>query len=281
MLRTGAWSLAVCGLVALAGCEKNANADVNRAIDGVNVIDQNNLNELMLTVADPEEGVAHFERALAKQPERVDLKRGLARSLVRARRAEAALPVWREIVASPEATDDDRLGFADALVRTGAWEEARAELDRIPPTYETYERYRLEAMVADARQDWRRAESFYATAAELASQPAGLLNNWGYSRLMREDYNGAEKLFIEALQHDPGIFTAKNNLAIARAGQRNYSLPVIEMTQTERAQLLHTLALGAIKQGDVQTGRVLLRDAVETHPQHFEAAARSLAALEG
>jgi hypothetical protein len=52
------------------------------------------------------------------------------------------------------------------------------------------------------------------------------------------------------------------------------------MDQTERAQLLHTLALSAIKQGDVSTGKGLLRDAIDTHPQHFEAAVRSLEALE-
>ena len=52
------------------------------------------------------------------------------------------------------------------------------------------------------------------------------------------------------------------------------------MDQTERAQLLHTLGLTAVKQGDVQTGKGLLREAIETHPQHFEAAVRSLRALE-
>jgi hypothetical protein len=53
------------------------------------------------------------------------------------------------------------------------------------------------------------------------------------------------------------------------------------MSQAERAELLYTLGLTAVKQGDVTTGRQLLAQAVETHPQHFEAAARSLAALEG
>jgi len=53
------------------------------------------------------------------------------------------------------------------------------------------------------------------------------------------------------------------------------------MTQTEKAQLLYTLALSAIKQGDVSTGRALLVDSIETHPQHFDAAVRSLEALEG
>jgi hypothetical protein len=52
------------------------------------------------------------------------------------------------------------------------------------------------------------------------------------------------------------------------------------MTQIERAQLLHTMALTAIKQGDVQIGKGLLQEAINTHPQYFEAAERSLAALD-
>jgi uncharacterized protein HemY len=51
------------------------------------------------------------------------------------------------------------------------------------------------------------------------------------------------------------------------------------MTQAERAQLLYTLGLAAIKQNDVNIGRGLLEDAVETSPTHFEEAARALEAL--
>lgn len=52
------------------------------------------------------------------------------------------------------------------------------------------------------------------------------------------------------------------------------------MTQIERAQLMHTMALTAIKQNDIQIGKSLLADAIDTHPQFFEAAVRSLEALE-
>mgnify|MGYP000176568809 len=52
------------------------------------------------------------------------------------------------------------------------------------------------------------------------------------------------------------------------------------MKQTERAQLLYTLGLSAVKQGDVETGKALLREAIDTHPQHYEDAVRSLRALE-
>jgi len=274
--------LALClgGTVALSACQRNSDAEVQRALKGVNVIDESNLNDIMLTVGDPEEAVSYFRRTLDANPGRADLQRGLAKSLIRANRPTEAVVVWSDLASGPEGTPQDRVALADALIRTNDWPRAEAELNQIPPTHETYERYRLEAMVADSKKDWKKADSFYEIAAGLTTTPAGVLNNWGYSKLSRADYAGAEKLFVEALTYDTGLFTSKNNLILARGAQRKYDMPVIPMTQTERAQLLHTLALTAIKQGDVAVGKQLLQQAVDTHPQHFEAAANSLAALE-
>ena len=154
-------------------------------------------------------------------------------------------------------------------------------MDRIPQTFDTFKGYRLEAIVADSERDWARADSFYEIAAGLTNRPAAVLNNWGYSKLTRGDMPEAERLFVQAIEYDQTLFTAKNNLILARGAQRNYQIPPVPMTQIERAQLLHTLALSAIKQGDVETGKALLRDAIETHPQHFDAAVRSLRTLEG
>jgi Tfp pilus assembly protein PilF len=275
--------LALClgGTAVLAGCGGTSDADVQRAIKDVNVIDESNLNDIMLTVGDPEEAVAYFQGALAKDPGRVDLMRGLAKSLVRANKPTEAAQVWEKVATSPEATPDDKVMHADALIRSNQWDKAKAVLNTIPPTHETYDRYRLEAMVADSEKNWKKADSFYEIAAGLTTKPAGVLNNWGFSKLTRGDNAGAEKLFIEALKYDPRMFTAKNNLVLARAAQRKYDLPVVEMTQTERAELLYTAALAAIKQGDVSVGKGLLQSAIDTHPQHFEAASRSLAALDG
>lgn len=274
--------IALClgGALVLSACERSTEAEVERALKSVNVIDETNLNDVMLTSADPREAVNYFQTASAANPERLDLKRGLGKSLVRARRPVEAVTVWSEIVQSDEATNEDRVDYADALIRAGEWDRAEQELNAIPPTFETYDRYRLEAMVADSNRDWERADSFYETALGLTTRPSGVLNNWGYSKLTRGDFGEAERLFAEAITHDRSLFTAKNNLVLARGARRNYELPVLEMTQTERAQLLHTLALSAIKQGDVAIGKGLLREAIDTHPQHFEAAARSLRALE-
>ena len=275
------FSLGLSASLALSACGDTASNKVDRAFRDVNVVDESNMNDIMLTVADPNEAVTYFQRTLGEHPERIDLMRGLARSLIRAKRATEAVPVWARVTAHPEATNEDRVDYAEALIRNGDWSRADAELDKVPPTYETFKRYRLEAMVADAGKDWKKADSFYETAIGLTTRPGGVMNNWGYSKLTRGDFAEAERLFADALRQDPSLFTAKNNMVIARGAQRNYTLPVIQMDQTERAQLLHTLGLTAVKQGDVETGKALLREAVETHPQHFDEAVRSLRALEG
>ena len=273
---------ALIGLVALGACggTRDGEAEVQRALQDIDAIEEAGLADVMLTVGDPEEAVAFFAREAAEDPDAIEPQRGLARSLIRAGRASEGVAAWSRVAAHPEASWDDRVELAGAQIRTDDWAGARATLDSIPPTHETFERYRLEAMVADAAEDWGRADSFYEIAAGLTTTPAGVLNNWGFSKLTRGDYAAAERLFVDALRQEPGLFTAKNNLVMARGAQRNYDLPVIPMTQEERAQLLYTLALTAIKQSDVTIGRGLLREAVDTHPRHFEEAARALEALE-
>lgn len=279
MRHTGLFALCIC-TAALAGCGRNSDAEVNRALKSVNVIDESNLNDIMLTVGDPNESVTYFTRASGDNPDRVDLKRGLAKSLIRAQRPQEATRAWAEVVAMPGSTMDDKVDLADAQVRSNDWKAAEATLNTIPPTHETFQRYRLEAMVADSNKNWKKADSFYEIAAGLTTKPSGVYNNWGFSKLSRGDYPGAEKLFVDALKFDPGLFTAKNNLVLARGAQRRYDLPVMQMTQIERAQLLHTMALTAIKQGDLRIGKGLLQEAVDTHPQHFDEAVRALRALD-
>ncbi|WP_163846602.1 tetratricopeptide repeat protein [Pseudooceanicola aestuarii] len=271
---------ALLALGALAACDKPRGNEVERAFQEVNVVDESNLSDIMLTVGDPNEAVAYFKRSTTENPDRIDLQRGLGQSLIRANRATEAVPVWAAITQMPATTHEDKVDYADALIRAGDWMRADKALDEIPPTYETYKRYRLEAMIADSNKEWDKADSFYEIATGLTTKPAGVMNNWGYSKLTRGDYTAAERLFADALRQDPSLFTAKNNIVLARGAQRNYTLPVIPMQQDERAQLLHTLALSAVKQGDVETGKSLLREAIDTHPQHFEAAVRSLRALE-
>ena len=281
MRQTVLLALCLAGAIPLAACQQGVSrAQADKAVAEVAAVDQAGLNDVMLTVADPTEAVNYFKNALTVSPNRVDLKRDLAKSLARAGLYTEATTILTAIIATPDATNDDRLALADVQIRSNDWPKAEATLNTIPPTVETYERYRLEAMVADSKKDWKKADSFYEIATGMTTKPQGVLNNWGYSKLSRGDGVGAEKLFIQALTYDPTMFTAKNNLVLARASQHKYDLPVITMTQEERAQLLYTAGLAAIKQRDVNQGKRLLHEAIDTSPTYFEAASRSLAALE-
>ena len=273
--------LCVTGAIALSGCDAVSNKNtVDRKLQDVNVVDESDLNGVMLTTSDPNEGVNYFKRALAGKPDKLELRRGLAITLIRAKRYPEAVAAWSKVVDHEDASNEDRVELADAYIRTNEWGRAEETLTAIPPTHETYKRYRLEAMIADSKKDWKKADSFYETALGLTTKPASVMNNWGYSKLSRGDFSGAEAMFGQAIRADQGLFTAKNNLVLARGAQGNYTLPVVPMTQTERAQLLHTLGLAALKRGDQDIARGLFKEALETHPQHFDAASRSLDALE-
>jgi Flp pilus assembly protein TadD len=273
-------SVCIASAFALSACQKPGADQVDRKFQGVNVIDETNLNEVMLSAGDPNEAVAYFQRTVAEHPNRIDVLRGLAASLIRAKRAHEAKTAWATVVAHKDSTNQDKVALADALIRAGDWDKAEGVLDSIPPTHETFKRYRLEAMVADSNKEWKKADSYYETAVGLTTTPANVLNNWGYSKLTRGKYREAERLLSDALRYDRNLFTAKNNLVLARGAQGNYNLPSVPMTQEERAQLLHSMGLAAVKRGDVQTGKGLMREAVDTHPRHFDPAVRALRALE-
>lgn len=273
-------TVVVCGLILSACAKETEEEKVERTFQEVNVIDETNLNDVMLNAADPNEAVTYFHGAASKNPDRIDLQRGLAISLTRAKRSTEAAAAWKRVTTMSGATNADKVDYVDSLVRSGDWKSAKAALDRIPPTYETFKRYRLEALVADSNKDWKRSDQFYETAVGLTTRPAGVMNNWGYSKLTRGQYSEAERLFTDAIRQDSSLFTAKNNLVLARSAQGNYSMPVIPMSQTERAELLNTMGISAVKRGDLNTAKNLFREAIATHPQHFDEAVRSLRALE-
>ena len=57
-------------------------AQTARAIDSVAEIDQQNMAEMMLAVADPREAIGYFRQGVASQPDRIIFRRGLARSVI-------------------------------------------------------------------------------------------------------------------------------------------------------------------------------------------------------
>lgn len=244
------------------------------------VIDAANLNDLLLNAGDPDDAVQYYQASLAEEPERADFRRGLAVSLTRAKRYPESARVYQEMVTLDQAEPEDLLSYALVVARLGRWQDVNAVVSDLPQGYTSARRHLVSALLADHNQDWAASDAAYARAEASATNPAGVLNNWGVSKMSRGDLTGAATTFERALSFDSRMFNAKNNLAIARGLQGNFELPIVPMTEKERAIILNNLGLIALRKGEKKIARGLFAAAVDAHPQHYASAADRLSALE-
>ena len=268
--------------IVASGCAEPFDKDtqVSAPGDEINVIDQSNLNELMLTISDPEDAVAYFRKTLNEQPDRLDIKRGYGLSLARARRYADAARVFEELAQAGAADDELRVEYAHALARLERWPEAENQMALVSTGLQAPRRHLIDAMLADHRSDWTGADAAYERARSLSANPATILNNWGVSRMSRGEYKAAQRTFEEAVAHNPRLFSIKNNLAVSRALQGEYRLPLVSISAEERATMLHNVGIIALRRGDRDEAKGLFTMAVETHPRYYPAAAEKLAALD-
>lgn len=266
-------------MTVVAACESSVTDKVDPLPK--NIIDEANISDLLLTAGSPAEAIEFFENALKEEPDRVDFRRGLAISLARAKRYPESARVYQELITLNQADANDRLEYAVVAARLQKWDEVRSILSDLPEGLNTARRHTVDAMLADHEKRWEDSDAAYGRAESLANNPAAVLNNWGVSKLSRGDFKGAQGLFEKSLSYNSRLFNAKNNLAIARGLQGNFQLPIVPMTETEKAIILNNLGVIAQRRGKTKIARGLFVAAVETHPQHYEAAASRLAALEG
>lgn len=278
-------ALLLLAAAAVSGCEGfapkgAANTEADRANPPQLPFDRQSLGEIMLSVGGPEEAVTYFRDALSQTPDDPALRRGYARALARNHQFAESRLVWRGLDESGGMQATDRIDYALVLSRLQQWDEAEGQLALLPPGVESGREALARALIADQRGDWAAADVAYARARTLSAQPATALNNWGVSLMARGDFAAAERRFEEALTYEPGLFSAKNNLALTYGLQRRYRLPLVTLTAEERATLLHNLGVLALRQGDRDEARDLFEQSLATHPQHFAPAADKLAILE-
>lgn len=273
------WLISGALVATLSACGVPTVSDKEDPL-GVNVIDDAGLNDLLLAAGDPEQSVAYFAEASAKAPDRADLRRGLAVSLARAKRYPESARIYQEMMSLGQDEPVDRQEYAFVAMRLGKWEDAEALEQGLPAAFNTARRHLLAAMIADNARDWAAADAAYARAENLSTNPADILNNWGVSQMSRGELTAASRTFERALSFNSRLFSAKNNLAISRGLRGDYSLPLVPMTEKEKAMILNNLGVIALRKGDRRTAQGLFAAAVDTHPQHYQAAADRLAALE-
>ena len=111
----------LAGVLALSACSQKEKDDeaVERAFQDVNVVDESDLNDVMLTVADPNEAVDYFTRATKAAPGRIELQRGVfdVRIVLRQRLQCGVMCRYYQAGVTPSQFQDDCLTESSTLLR--------------------------------------------------------------------------------------------------------------------------------------------------------------------
>ena len=137
-------------------------------------------------------------------------------------------------------------------------------------------------VLADMKQDWATADDSYAHARQLAPSEANIVNNQGWSKLLRGDWAGALPLFEDAAALDSTSERIANNLELVHAAL-SADLPARRAGETNAdwAARLNDAGVAAELIGDKQRAVAAFTQALDASPVWYDRASNNLAALGG
>ena len=136
--------------------------------------------------------------------------------------------------------------------------------------------------VADLQLNWGAADAAYSRAHDLAGERAEVLNNHGWSLLMRGDWQAALPLLERAAALDPNTRRIADNLELARAALAD-DLPRRRRGESDAdwAARLNDAGILAAAGGQRQRAIAAFSQAIEANAQWFDRAANNLAIVQG
>jgi hypothetical protein len=134
--------------------------------------------------------------------------------------------------------------------------------------------------LADMQHDWAAADDSYSHARQLAPSEARIVNNEGWSKLLRGDWAAAVPLFEEAAALDSTSQRIANNLELAKAGVAA-ELPARRDGESngDWAARLNDAGVAAELVGNRQRAVAAFTQALDASPVWYDRASNNLAAL--
>lgn len=134
-------------------------------------------------------------------------------------------------------------------------------------------------VTADLQRDWATADRSYAKAGTLAPAEGEVVNNMGWSQLLRGDWNAAAGLFAQAAERDPKSPRIANNLELARSAL-SAELPKRRAGEDDKAWAarLNDAGVAAQMLGDKARAVAAFTQALEASGSWYDRAANNLKA---
>jgi Flp pilus assembly protein TadD len=169
-----------------------------------------------------------------------------------------------------------------AALRVGALAEAIVLLDKaVAQPSAGWRAWNARAIAADWKRDWATADRAYARAEELASPNAQVLNNKGWSLLLRGEWMAALEPISRAATLAPHDERIAANLDLARSAA-SATLPVRKTGESGEAYAarLNDAGVAAAIRGDRRKAIAAFAQALEASDRWFARAANNLALVE-
>lgn len=263
-----AWSVASA---APASVSVSTHPDFSLLKDARQALDAGRLEEAKLLIG----------RAVASGVSGVPVERLVANLTFASRKYEEALSEYQRLVASPHKETSDCEKGAIAALQIGSAADARPLLDcALAAPGASWRAWNARGVLADMAQDWETADEAYAHAHQLAPGEAPIINNQGWSMLIRGDWAAAIPYFEQAATLDGKSERIANNLELAKAALAA-DLPRRRSGESDSdwAARLNDAGVAAELLGQKQRAVAAFTQALDASPTWYGRASNNLKAL--
>ena len=132
------------------------------------------------------------------------------------------------------------------------------------------------ATLHDRSKDWDQADLCFRQASTANPRSGAVFNNHGMSLMLRGRVDDAVREFRQALQVEPGLRTALDNLALATALEGRYEMAMAAVPSEKLPATMNNAGFAALSRGDLVRAEDLFTQAVRSSPQHFQRAEENL-----
>jgi Flp pilus assembly protein TadD len=192
-----------------------------------------------------------------------------------------AMVAYQHLAASSSKRPGDCEKGAISALQMGRIADAGPLVDcAVAPDGASWRAWDARGVLADFKQDWATADESYARAHKLAPDNAQVLNNQGWSMLLRGDWAGAIPLFEKAAAIDGKSSRVVNNLELAKSALAA-DLPNRRDGESDEdwAARLNDAGVAAEMLGQTKRAVAAFTQALDASPVWYDRASNNLKAV--